>query len=100
MKLKELLKVVPDNYLIGLMDSDPDNYSTLVFGNKKDVLFGFGQRAFMPPAHVENLPVVSIHPGATARLPDKTDMYGEDSVELHVRTQLLIEVNMYEEESK
>lgn len=26
MKLKELLKVVPDNYLIGLMDSDPDNY--------------------------------------------------------------------------
>lgn len=30
----------------------------------------------------------------------KTDMYGDDSVELHVRTQLLIKVNMYEEESK
>lgn len=24
MKLKELLKVIPDNYLIGLVDSDPD----------------------------------------------------------------------------
>lgn len=35
MKLKELLKVVPDNYLIGLMDSAPDNYSRRVFGNKR-----------------------------------------------------------------
>lgn len=100
MKLKELLKVIPDNYLIGLMASDPDNYSTMVFGNKKDVLFDFGQSVFMPPAHVENLPVVFIHPGVTSYFPDKTAMYGDDSVELHVRTQLLIEVNMDEEESK
>ena len=93
MKLKELLKVIPDNYMIGLMDSDPDNYSTFVFGNKEDVLFGFGQRAYLLKQQVENLNVVSIHPGATASIPDKTDMYGDVSVELHVKTQLLIEVS-------
>lgn len=35
MKLKELLEVIPDNYKLGIMDSDPDNYAILVFGNKK-----------------------------------------------------------------
>lgn len=49
MKLKELLKVIPDNYLIGLVDSDPDNYSIRVFGNKKDVIFGYGQRSRLLP---------------------------------------------------
>lgn len=99
MKLKELLKVIPDNYLIGLMDSDPDNYSTLVFGNKKDILFGFGQRAFMPPAHVENLPVVAIHPGATAYMPPSgVELYGDDSAEVHVKSKLLIEVSLEEPE--
>lgn len=100
MKLKELLNVIPDNYLIGLMDSDPDNYSTLVFGNKKDVLFGFGQRAFLLKQQVENLPVVSIHPGASAYVPKGVSMHGDDSVELHVKTQLLIEIGTVEEESK
>lgn len=98
MKLKELLEVIPDNYMIGLTNADEDNYSILVFGNKKDVLFGFGQRAYLLKQQVENLNVVTIHPGATAHLPDKTDMYGDGSVELHVKTQLLIEVSPEEPE--
>lgn len=97
MKLKELLKVVPDNYLIGLMDSAPDNYSRLVFGNKKDVLFGYRQRSRLQLEQIENLTVVAIHPGARAFLPDKTDMYGDDSVKLQVKTQILIEVSQEEE---
>lgn len=97
MKLKELLEVVPDNYLLGLMDADPDNYSTMVFGNKKDVLFGFGQRAYLLKQQVENLKVISIHPGVNAKL-DDSDMYGEDSTELHVKTQLLIKVSTDEVE--
>lgn len=98
MKLKELLKVIPDDYRIGLMDSDPDNYALLVFGNKKGSIEGFGKKAGMPPAHVKNLTVVSIHPGASAYLPDKTEMYGDASVERHVTTNLLIEVSTDEEE--
>lgn len=93
MTLEELLEVVPDNYLLGLMDSDPDNYSVLVFGNKKDIIFGFGQRTFLLPEQVKKLKVAAIHPGVTPWLPKDVAMYGDDSVELHVRTELLIEVS-------
>ena len=42
--------------------------------------------------------VVSIHPGATAYIPSGVEMYGDDSAELHVKTQLLIEVSQEEPE--
>lgn len=93
MTLEELLEVVPDNYPLGLMNSDSDNYSILVFGNKKDIIFGYGQRARLLPEQVKNLKVVVIHPGAKPYLPDDTDMYGDDAIELHVITKLLIEVS-------
>lgn len=98
MKLKELLKAIPDKYLIGLMDSDPDNYAIMVFGNKKDVLFGYGQRAGLLIQQVKNLNVIALHPGATTYMPSGVDMYGDDSAELHVKTQLLIEVSPEEPE--
>lgn len=99
MKLKELLKVIPDNYLIGLVDSDPCNYSIRVFGNKKDVIFGYGQRSRLLPEQVENLNVIALHPGATAYMPSRVNMmYGDDSAELYVKTQLLIEVSPEEPE--
>lgn len=97
MKLKELLEVIPDNYILGLANADTDNCSILVFGNKKDAIWGFGQRAFMPPAHVKNLKVIAIHPGVNAYLRD-SDMYGDDTTKLHVKTQMLIELSTYEEE--
>lgn len=94
MTLEELLEVVPDNYPLGLMDSDSDDYSILVFGNKTDIIFGFGQRARLLPEQVKNLKVVAIHPGAKPYLPpDDTEMYGDDAIELHVITKLLIEVS-------
>lgn len=98
MKLKELLKVVPDNYRVGLMDSDQDSYSLMVFGDKKSVIFGYSHRSRLQPEQVENMTVVSIRPGATARIPDDTTMYGDDSVELHVKTHLLIEASIEGEE--
>lgn len=91
MKLKELLEVIPDNYILGLTNADEDNYSILVFGSKKDAIWGFGQRAFLSPKQVENLKVTAIHPGVNAYL-RASDMYGDDSTELHVKTQLVIEV--------
>lgn len=97
MKLKTLLAIVPDEYRIGLMDSDPDNYSMLVFGTKNEAIVGYARKVRLDTEQVANLTVVSIHPGASAYLPDKTDMYGDDSVEMHVRTKLLIEVSQEEE---
>ena len=93
MKLKTLLAIVPEEYRIGLMDADPDNYSMMVFGTKNEAIVGYAGKVRLDPEQVENLTVVSIHPGATAHIPDDTTMYGDDSVELHVKTQLLIEVS-------
>lgn len=98
MKLKELLKVIPDDYGICLMDSDPDNYALMVLGNKDGSIERFGKKAGMPPAHVKNLTVVSIHPGVNTWLPSGVTMYGDDFAELHVKTQLLIELDIAEEE--
>lgn len=92
MKLKELLEVVPDNYILGLTNADEDNYSILVFGRRKDAIWGYGQRAFLSPDEVLNMKVIAIHPGVNAYLRD-SDMYGEDSTELNVKTQLLIELD-------
>lgn len=100
MKLKELLNVIPDDYKLGLMEEDVDSYATMVFGNKNDIICGFAQRAGMSIAHVKNLHVVEIHPGVIPSIPDNAEMYGEDSVELHVKTLLLIIVSTEEEENK
>lgn len=99
MKLRELLNIIPDNYKLGLMEEDVDSYATMVFGNKNDILGEFAQRAGMSIAHVKNLNVVEIHPGASPFIPNKIEMYGDDAIELHVKTLLLIIVNT-EEESK
>ena len=97
MKLKELLEVVPNNYILGLTNEDEDNYSILVFGRRKAAIWEYGQRAFLYPDEVLNLNVEAIHPGVNTYLRD-SDMYGEDSTELHVKTQLLIELKSEEEE--
>lgn len=97
MKLRELLTVIPDKYILGLTNADEGNYSILVFGRRKDAICGYGQRAFLSPDEVLNLNIEAIHPGVNTYLRD-SDMYGEDSTELHVKTQLLIELKSEEEE--
>lgn len=97
MKLRELLTVIPDNYILGLANTDEDNCSILVFGRRKDAIWGYGQRAFLSPDEVLNMNVEAIHPGVNTYLRD-SDMYGEDSTELHVKTQLLIELKSEEDE--
>ena len=95
MKLKELLEVVPDTYILGLANSDADNYSILFFGLRTDAIWVYGQRAFLSPDEVMNLEVEAIHHGVKTYLRD-SDMYGEDSTELHVKTRLLIELKSEE----
>lgn len=73
-------------------------YAILVFGNKKDIICGFGKKAGMPPAHVNALKVIAIHPGAAPYIPQAgVEMYGDDSAELRIDTRLLIEVSTEEE---
>lgn len=96
MKLKELLKVIPDRYLIGLADADIDS-QIVVFGNKTDAILGYGQKKLLTTDVVNNLNVIAIHPGVNTYLTN-CDMYCDDDAPLHVKTKLLIDVSPEEKE--
>lgn len=91
MKLKELLKVVPNDYEIGLANFDK-NICTNSYFKKEDAIMGFSQKVPMMPEEIENLNVIAIHPGAVAHLSDAGEVFGDDIAELRIKTQLLIEI--------
>lgn len=90
MKLEELLKVIPEQYLIGLADADADS-QFITFGNKKDAVMSYCQRAPMTPGEVKNLNVIEINSGVKMYL-TSCDTYCEDEVPLHIKTKILIYV--------
>lgn len=91
MKLKELLEVVPMDYEIGLTDFNKYIY-TITYGTKEDAIYDFAVKHKMTYGQVENMKVVTIHPGAVAHLSDGVKMFGDDAAELRIKTQLLIEI--------
>lgn len=91
MKLKELLEVVPNDYEIGLVNFDK-NICTNSYFKKEDAIMGFSQKVTMMQEEIENLNVIEIHPVAVAHLSDGVEMFGDDTAELHIKTQLLIEI--------
>lgn len=91
MKLKELLEVVPNDYEIGLANFDK-NICTNSYFKKEDAIMGFAQKAHMTPEEIENLNVIAIHPGTVAHLSDAGEVFGDDTAELRIKTQLLIEI--------
>lgn len=91
MKLKELLEVVPNDYEISLANFDK-NICTNSYFKKEDAIMGFSQKVTMMPEEIENLNVIAIHPGAVAHLSDGGEMFGDDTAELCIKTQLLIEI--------
>lgn len=97
MKLKELLKVIPDNYEVSL--ADYEHWLTIMaYYKKEEAVSAFAQQAEMTDDQILNLNVLAIHPGVNTHL-NAVDMYGEDATELKVKTQLLIEVSTDEEEN-
>lgn len=91
MKLKELLEVVPEDYEIGFANFDK-NLCPISYFKKEDAIMGFAQKVPMMPEEIENLNVITIHPGAVAHLSDGVEMFGDDTAELHIKTRLLIEI--------
>jgi hypothetical protein len=92
MKLKELLEVVPNDYEIGLANFDKNICANFYF-KKEDAIMEFAQKAPMTPEEIENLNVIAIHPGAVAHLSDAGgEVFGDDTAELRIKTQLLIEI--------
>ena len=90
MKLTEIFEVVPDTPLLGLANSDADNYSIMVFGRRKDAMWSDVRRSCLSPEEERNLNGEASHPGVNTYLRDPY-VYGEEYTEQHVKTQWLIE---------
>lgn len=97
MKLKEILELISDNYEVGLADYDRGLCIISIY-KKEDVVSGFAQKANMTDDQILNMKVVAVHAGAKACLATGVEMFGDDSAELHIKTQILIEVSSEEKE--
>lgn len=91
MKLKELLEVLPMDYEIGLADFNK-YICTISYGTKENAIYDFAVKHKMTYGQLENMKVVTIHPGAVAHLSDGVEMFGDDTAEIHIKTRLLIEI--------
>lgn len=91
MKLKELLEVIPENYEIGLANFDKDN-GIIVYGTKEDAIQKFAEKEKFIKEQVEGMNVIVIYPGATAYLPTGVKLFGDDMIDVHIKTQLTIEI--------
>lgn len=98
MKLKELLEIIPDDYVIGLTDFSEFGYIIPFGNNHEEVIKSFAEHKKFIPEQVENLEVIAIHPGTSAYLPSDVPIYGEDMVDFHINTHLLIEITCEKEE--
>lgn len=98
MKLKELLEIIPDDYVIGLVDFSEFGCKMPFGNNHEEVIKSFAEHKKFIPEQVENLEVIAIHPGTSAYLPPNVHTYGEDVLDFRIKTHLLIEITCEKEE--
>lgn len=89
MKLKELLKIIPDNFEVGLGDNDRKVF-IIALHEKEDAVTHFAELAHLTEAHVLNMNVVAVHPGASALF----------VTENNTKTDIMIEISDEEEKEK
>lgn len=92
MKLKKLLKVIPEGYKIGFTSAD-NKLGFITYDNKKDAVMNLAYKMATVIDLVEELEVVSIHPCARTYCRDY-NVYSGDMPELCVEPRLLVEVNL------
>lgn len=90
MKLEELLKVVPDDYLIGIADSSGE-FNFISYDTKYEAVKAYASNTLATVDDIENLEVDAIHPCARIYC-DEEHVFGDAMPSLHVETQLYIEV--------
>lgn len=90
MKLKKLLKVIPEDYKIRLTYSDNDIcFST--YGTKEDAIMSLVQRTTDTPEYIKDMNVTAIHPCARTYCTDE-NLFGDAMPSMHIETRLLIEI--------
>lgn len=92
MKLKKLLKMIPEKCNIGITDSSGE-VSFVSYGTKKEAVKEYAQRALATTVDIEDLEVDTIVPCARVYYTDER-VFGDMMPSLYVEPQFYIEVKL------
>ena len=92
MKLKKLLKLIPDEYKIGLTDYE-GNVTLVSYGAKEEAVMNFAQKTALTKEMVEDMRVATVSPCARVYCVDQ-HVFCDTEPPLNVEPRLYIEVHL------
>ena len=95
MKLKKLLKVIPDEYTIGITDYG-EEIMFVSYGTKEEAITNFAQKTTLTKEAIEDMKVATVSPCARVYCVDQ-HVFCDTEPPLNVEPRLYIEVHMTEE---
>lgn len=95
MKLKKLLKLIPDEYKIGITDYEEENMF-VSYGAKEEAVTNFAQKTALTKEMIEDMRVATVSPCARVYCVDQ-HLFCDTEPPLNVEPQLYIEVHMTRE---
>lgn len=94
MRLRKLLKLIPDEYKIGITDYG-EEIMFVSYGTKEEAVTNFAQKTALTKEAIEDMRVATVSPCARVYCVDQ-HVFGDTEPPLNVEPQLYIEVHMKE----
>lgn len=95
MKLKKLLKLIPDEYKIGITDYG-EEIMFVSYGTKEEAIADFAQKTTLTKEAIEDMSVAKVIPCARVYCVDQ-HVFCDTEPPINVEPQLYIEVHMTKE---
>lgn len=95
MKLRKLLKLIPDEYKIGITDYG-EEIMFVSYGAKEEAVTNFAQKTALTKEMIEDMRVATVSPCARVYCVDQ-HLFCDTEPPLNVEPQLYIEVHMTRE---
>lgn len=95
MKLRKLLKLIPDEYKIGITDYEEENMF-VSYGTKEEAVTNFAQKTALTKEMIEDMRVATVSPCARVYCVDQ-HLFCDTEPPLNVEPQLYIEIHMTKE---
>ena len=95
MKLRKLLKLIPDEYKIGITDYEEENMF-VSYGTKEEAVTNFAQKTALTKEMIEDMRGATVRPCARVYCVDQ-HLFCDTDPPLNVEPQLYIEVHMTRE---
>ena len=95
MRLRKLLKLIPDEYKIGITDYG-EEIMFVSYGTKEEAVTNFAQKTALTKEMIEDMRVATISPCARVYCVDQ-HLFCDTEPPLNVEPQLYIEIHMTKE---